>query len=61
MKQRPKKLLERVHDVIRLKYYSYKTENNYVNWIKRYILFHYRHPLIDGEQRARGIFDVFSN
>ena len=41
----PKKLLEQVRDVIRLKHYSYKTEKSYVNWIKRYILFHNkRHP-----------------
>jgi integron integrase len=41
----PKKLLEQVSDVIRLKHYSYKTEKSYINWIKRYILFHdKRHP-----------------
>jgi integron integrase len=41
----PKKLLEQVSDVIRLKHYSYKTEKSYVNWIKRYILFHNKqHP-----------------
>jgi integron integrase len=41
----PKKLLEQVSDVIRLKHYSYKTEKSYVNWIKRYIIFHdKRHP-----------------
>lgn len=41
----PKKLLEQVSDVIRLKHYSYKTEKSYISWIKRYILFHdKRHP-----------------
>ena len=41
----PKKLLEQVSDVIRLKHYSYKTEKSYVNWIKRHILLHRkRHP-----------------
>lgn len=35
MEQRPKKLLEQVGDVIRLKHYSYKTEKSYINWIKR--------------------------
>ena len=45
MEQLPKKLLEQVSDVIRLKHYSYKTEKSYINWIKRYILFHNkRHP-----------------
>ena len=36
----PKKLLDRVRDVIRLKNYSIRTERAYVEWIKRYILFH---------------------
>jgi integron integrase len=41
----PKKLLEQVSDIIRLKHYSYKTEKSYINWIKRYIIFHgKRHP-----------------
>ena len=46
MTQRPKKLLERVSDAIRLKHYSYRTEQTYIHWIKRYIFFHNtRHPL----------------
>jgi integron integrase len=41
----PKKLLEQVSNIIRIKHYSYKTEKSYVNWIKRYIIFHdKRHP-----------------
>ncbi len=45
MEQRPKKLLEQVQDVIRLKHYSYQTEKTYISWIRRYILFHdKRHP-----------------
>lgn len=40
MEQRPKKLLEQVQDVIRLKHYSYQTEKTYIYWIRRYILFH---------------------
>jgi len=40
-----KKLLDQVRDVIRLKHYSIRTEQSYVDWIKRYILFHKkRHP-----------------
>ena len=43
--QRPKKLLDQVRDAIRLKHYSIRTEEAYVNWIRRYILFHNkRHP-----------------
>jgi integron integrase len=45
MQQRPKKLLDQVRDAARLKHYSIRTEQAYVNWIKRYILFHnIRHP-----------------
>ena len=41
----PKKLLAQVRDAIRLKHYSYRTEQAYVGWIKRYIHFHdVRHP-----------------
>ena len=46
-----KKLLDQVSDVIRLKHYSIKTEETYLNWIRRYILFHKkRHPAKMGEE-----------
>ncbi|ABE48680.1 integron integrase [Methylobacillus flagellatus] len=39
------KLLDMVRDKLRLKHYSLRTEQAYVDWIKRYILFHgKRHP-----------------
>ena len=42
---RPKKRLDQVRDAIRLKHYSYRTEQTYVQWIRRHILFHNkRHP-----------------
>jgi integron integrase len=45
MNQRPKKLLDQVRDAIRVKQYSPRTEEAYVEWITRYILFHHkRHP-----------------
>lgn len=45
MQPPPKKLLDQVRDAIRLKHYSYRTEETYVQWIRRYILFHNkRHP-----------------
>jgi len=32
-------------DALRLKHYSIRTEHSYVDWIRRYILFHHkRHP-----------------
>ena len=45
MNQKPKKLLDRVRESIRLKKYSDKTEQAYSAWIKQYILFHdKKHP-----------------
>ena len=41
----PPKLLDQVRDRLRLKHYSLRTEQAYVGWIKRYIIFHgKRHP-----------------
>ena len=37
------KLLDRVRGKIRLKHYSIRTEQAYVDWIKRFILFHGKH------------------
>jgi len=37
--------LEQVRDAIRTRHYSYRTEEAYVSWIRRFILFHgKRHP-----------------
>lgn len=45
MEKKPKKLLEQVRDRLRLKHYSIRTERAYVQWIRRYILFHNKqHP-----------------
>lgn len=46
----PKKLLDEMRDAIRLKHYSYRTEETYLDWARRFILFHNkRHP---GEMSA---------
>lgn len=51
MVERKRKLLDQVRDVIRLKHYSIRTEETYVTWIRRFILFHKkRHPSEMGEQ-----------
>ena len=40
-----KKLLDQMRDVIRAKHYSYRTEETYLDWVRRYIHFHQkRHP-----------------
>ncbi len=41
----PPRLLHQVRDCIRAKHYSVRTERVYVDWARRYILFHgKRHP-----------------
>jgi integron integrase len=41
----PKKLLDHMRDVLRTQHYSIRTENVYVEWARRFILFHdKRHP-----------------
>jgi integron integrase len=42
---KPKKLLDQVRDTLRTKHYAYRTEESYLQWIRRFILFHdKRHP-----------------
>jgi site-specific recombinase XerD len=44
------KLLDRVRQHLRVKHYSIRTEQAYVDWIRRFILFHgKRHPDTMGE------------
>ena len=49
-KPQPAKLLDRVRDAIRARHYSLRTEEAYVGWVRRFILFHNkRHPAEMGE------------
>jgi hypothetical protein len=42
---RPPRLLDQVHQVMRVRHYSLRTEGCYVQWITRYVRFHgMRHP-----------------
>ena len=53
MQRQPKKLLDQVRHIIRLRHYSMSTEEAYISWIKRYIFFHdKRHP------REMGIVEI---
>ena len=46
----PPKLLDQVRQAIRLRHYSIRTEQAYIAWIKRCIVFHKkRHPIEMGE------------
>ena len=39
------RLLDQVRDALRVRHYSIRTEEAYIQWIKRYILFHHKtHP-----------------
>lgn len=50
--QKPK-LLDRVHDAMRSRHYSRRTEEAYVMWIKRFIFFHNkRHPASMGGEEV---------
>jgi hypothetical protein len=41
----PPRLLDRMRFTLRAKHYSYRTEQAYVHWVRRFILFHgKRHP-----------------
>ena len=42
----PPKLLDQIRDKLRVKHYAIRTEEQYLHWIKRFILFHgKRQPL----------------
>ena len=48
------RLLDQVRAVLRRKHYSLRTEEAYVGWVKRYVLFHHkRHPREMGLRRSK--------
>ena len=48
------KLLDQMRDMLRLKHMSLRTEEAYVTWVKRFILFHHkRHPTNMGAPEIR--------
>jgi integron integrase len=50
----PPKLLDLLRDTLRRRHYSLHTEDAYVNWCRRFILFHHkRHPADMGEGEIR--------
>ena len=52
--RRPR-LLDQMRHAIRVKHYSYQTEKSYLQWARRYILFHEkRHPAELGTEAVRG-------
>ncbi len=50
----PPKLLDQVRELLRIKHYALRTEEAYVDWIKRFILFHNKqHPREMGTPEIR--------
>jgi site-specific recombinase XerD len=48
----PPRLLDRVREAIRTRHYSRRTEEAYVHWIRRYIVFHGKaHPSTLGAEK----------
>lgn len=51
---KPKKLLDEMRDVMRLKHYSLRTEQTYCDWVERFIRFHgaKTHPRLMGAKEV---------
>jgi integron integrase len=49
----PPRLLDQVRHAVRVRHYSRRTEDAYVGWARRFILFHgKRHPMLMGEEEV---------
>jgi len=56
------KLLDQVRETLRTKHYSYRTEQTYVDWIKRFIIFHNkRHPKDMGAEEVQAFITYLAN
>jgi integron integrase len=57
-----KKLLDQARDILRAKHYSYRTEQSYLDWMRRFILFHdKRHPLEMGAPEIQAFLVHLAN
>jgi len=57
-----KKLLDQLSDALRIKHYSYRTEETYLDWVRRFILFHNKqHPQTMGETEIRAFLVHLAN
>jgi len=62
METKPPKLLDQVRETLRTKHYSYRTEQTYVDWIKRFIIFHNkRHPKEMGVEEVQAFIVYLAN
>ena len=52
-RRRSPRLLDQVREAIRVRHYSFRTEKTYVDWVRRFVLFHgKRHPAAMGEREV---------
>lgn len=62
METKSPKLLDHVRETLRTKHYSYRTEQTYVDWITRFILFHNkRHPKEMGAEEVQAFISYLAN
>ena len=57
----PRRLLDQVRDAVRVRHYSYRTEQAYVGWIRRFVIFHgKRHPAEMGAPEVGGFLSALA-
>jgi integron integrase len=62
LKKKKPKLLDQLREIIRLKHYSIRTEESYVQWVKRYIIYHNKkHPMEMGEREVGEYLSYLAN
>ena len=62
MENKTPKLLDLVRETLRTMHYSYRTEQTYVDWIKRFIMFHNkRHPRDMGAEEVQVYITYLAN
>ena len=56
-----RRLLDQVRDAVRVRHYSYRTEQAYVGWIRRFVIFHgKRHPAEMGAPEVGGFLSALA-
>lgn len=56
MTENKPQLLDQVRQFIRIKRYSLRSKESYINWIKRFIFFHNKKPPIEMAKKEIGEF-----
>ena len=55
------KLLDQARTVMRLKHYAYRTERSYLNWMRRFIVFHnHNHPRSMGKEQIESFLSYLA-